>query len=201
MNEVVKGERQASSNETMLAKHNASLFSNELGKAAATGNYIPYMNEVVISLNFELTVMSVVHANTVADALARTDSRIFKTGKMNPEVIVEGFGFAVQGLNIGDMIDLSALPIQSLLQVRPIIEGCDDYTAIHEDYKKANPNIAKGVTAGNSKILMAGAMDAKKDRDDAKDIVKVKAKCLVAAHDIRGIYRRREDINIVGDKA
>lgn len=194
-----QGSRPATAAECLNYSHNRALFPSEEGKGQASNNYQPYGFEVQVALVLTTTVRDIITCPTYEQLVSKDTGRVQATGKMNPEMIVEGFGYGVQGLNIGDLIDVRHSMHEAIFTNRGIIEGGDDYLAIHQDYKKANPLLAKGQAAvaykeSGSKVMLPSGQSAKADRDNGDEVITITFKGLVAATNICGIYSHRKDV-------
>lgn len=169
------------------ARYNAQLNDNETGRAETTTNYQPANNNILVEVVMDVTIQDIINSPTYAEILAACKGSVFITGQMNPRLKVIGYGHLVQGIEIGDYLDIKNVP--GALSVRGIVAGGIDYEALHSYFVERNPvtSIAFNVAKGKSKVWMEQDPNMI-DKDDVTAPFQIIMKGIIENHNIEGVY-------------
>ena len=167
------------------ARYNAQLNDNETGRAETTTNYLPINNNILAEVIIKASIKDIIASPSYAEILAIVGGSVFQTGELNPRIKVIGYGHLVQGVEIGDYIDIKP----SMISIRAIINGNIDYIAIHEYFVERNPvtSAAINIVKNKSKTWM-DQDHTKKDLDDVEEIITLTMKGVTELHNVEGIY-------------
>lgn len=184
--------------------YNSALNPNEEGRAKTVNNYIAYGYMVGISIELECTIRDVIRCKDYAELLSTCGGDIFEDGKYNPEIIVDSYGHLVQGINIGDKLDINHTP--NVVNVRAIVNGAMDFQTVRNYFVARNTQTSFSLNADlKSKVVTKEARQLAFDMDNVNDYIKLKFKGVMEAGDIKGIYVNpdpfvinRKDINNIG---
>lgn len=172
----------------LVAKANGALVNNDGWSFASNTNYIPYGDKVGVEIIVEGTIMDIVTSKTYAEFLGKVGGDVFATGTPNPRIRVFGFGHMVQGLNIGDYLDIANVP--DIVSIKGVIAGCDNFMYVREYYLTRNPRTAIAVNpTGKSAYMME---DVESDVDDLSTPIKFIFKAILDAYNIEGVYENRK---------
>lgn len=171
----------------MASRYNARLNENETGRASTTTNYQPINNVVLVECISDVTIDTIIANPTYAGILGACKGDVFVTGMMNPRIKVIGFGHLVQGIEIGDYLDIKNVP--GALNIRGIVAGGIDYEALHKYFSQRNPvTFAANAIAKAANKAWLGQDNAMKDLDDTTRPFSIVMKGIIEAHNVDGIY-------------
>ena len=177
----------------MTKRHNDALRADEKGTAKTTTNYMPLGNQVLVETILDVTIRDIIANKDYAGILRSCGGNVFQTGKLNPRCKVIGFGYFVQGINIGDYVDINNVP--GAMSIRGVIEGCMDYEGLHEYFSKRNPMTAGAYGIAESKSKIIGRTDFENDLDDTDLPFSIIFKGVIDYNDLRGVYSDPQILN------
>lgn len=178
--------------ETFNQLCNAALNPKEEGRMKTSTNYMPYGNGVGVDIIIKAKVIDILSSKDYGELLGKVGGDVFETGEMNPSIRVNSFGHQVQGLTIGDYIDIANVP--GAVTIKGTIAGGYNFHKIKALYNKRNPTSTLAIASAktNSQVRNLNTMSkGNRDKDELTTTVEFMFKGKIESHYIEGIYFNR----------